>query len=262
MKTKFVKKVITMMSAAVMTISCAVGSVGAFRVSKNAHQNFTNRVGDLNAKINNYEALLDGADSKLLKFIEESDGRQNQEISKIIRYMTNYLKKLSMHSNKDKCIYSLIDLESEKIYDDDSFNKIRNMVDDLEKHNGNKKILKYTGMQTFFGKDSDKVSSIISEIYKKVKEGIDKHKQNKYNISYNNFLETCAEYNRVCSIGNDLKFVLGTEELPEELQKELRILTGRGDNKFEIGEYRFKVYAQNIKTLNALLLKCKRLLLC
>lgn len=117
-------------------------------------------------------------------------------------------------------------------------------------------------MQTFFGKDSDKVSSIISEIYKKVKEGIDKHKQNKYNISYNNFLETCAEYNRVCSIGNDLKFVLGTEELPEELQKELRILTGRGDNKFEIGEYRFKVYAQNIKTLNALLLKCKRLLLC
>ena len=220
MKTKFMKKMIALICAAVMTTSCATASVGALVAKPGASEEFVTKVGGLNLKIEDYISSLENASSRLSKdCLYDNDGKTNT--GKTIRHIIHKIK----HIIKGKLNSSYNSLSTLKscdlvVYDENHINNIEIMinamksdVDDLvdkansvsidkendkvfyteiartmnideNKDNGDKKELTIYYREKFFGKSAknllEKVKKVLNYIGKEMNE---KGKENINNIS-------------------------------------------------------------------------------
>ncbi len=137
---KFLKGMISAILASVMTTSCFVGPVGAFKASTGASQEFIDKVAILNLKIDNYKASLMEAWDKVGDFLKQTreasknNGKKVEKMEKILRYVSGKLKHLmerQYYTNpNNKC---LDDLKNElTVYDESCIGQISEILDDFE----------------------------------------------------------------------------------------------------------------------------------
>ncbi len=163
MKTKFMKKMIALICAAVMTTSCATASVGALGVQPGASEEIINKVKELSDKVGDYKNSLNNVD--LFKNSEHYSGdstKTNKRIKSVLEYIkkefdyfVNYfdeIEKKAMVDSEKRVIDRVDDVIGKMKSDIDNLVNVANNIS-IDKENDK---LFYLGMASTMNIDEDK----------------------------------------------------------------------------------------------------------